>query len=202
MKKMIYCTAFLLTLTITGALSAQDSSDEPAPGRSVTGRSPLQKSIAVGLLASYNLSVNQDVEGGGSTSQELNHDYYGLSGRFLPLLGGKLGAGIDMILLHIGDDANLWQFDVDILLRLPLGKKLTANAGLGYSQYVISFKNGDDPWTSDLGYNLKLGAEYFLSRNLSLSGEFKWTWWEYVDGSSQTVTDTFLSFQIGLHYWL
>lgn len=193
-------TAVLLMLLMAGAVVAQDY-DEPAPGRRRRGWSPLSTTLSIGLIASYNLEYKvEDSAGNEIGGGDMNDSYVGLSGRFYALMGGKLGIGLDMILLDSYDDGTymsyLWQVDVDILLRVPLTRRLLATAGIGYSQMIATFEDPAlDSESSDVGYNLKLGAEYFLSRSISITGEFKWTRWDI-----DPYTYTILSFQAGVHY--
>ena len=220
MKKFTKIAAVLLALLMCGPLFGQyDDDDEPAPGRRYRRSGIMNKTLSVGLLGSANMKTdvldsNDDVIQ--SIEDEAKTVHGGLSVRFFPFMGGKLGAGMDIIYLQSFSIGNFdiidYMVDFNLLLRFKVGRRLTVNGGIGWSQYLSTWEDtvwGDtgSEW-GKLGFNVKVGAEYFFARNWSITGDFKWTHFTYENWDStlaplgEEITYRYLSFVVGVHYWL
>jgi hypothetical protein len=79
-----------------------------------------------------------------------------------------------------------WLVDFDILYRLPLTPRFLLNAGIGLTVDATTWetKDGYDnkiasgTVAGDIGYNWKLGAEYFTNDLWSLTLDWKWQTWK------------------------
>lgn len=129
MKKVMKITAILVALLFAGSLFGYD--DEPAPGRSRRGFSPLNQTLSIGLFAAYHLSTTYKLNDVEQSTTDVNDKYFGLGARIYPFMGGKLGFGIDMLLLDsaefIGVTYSRWLVDFNALLRFQVGRNLTVN---------------------------------------------------------------------------
>jgi len=212
-KTLIKISGILLALLLVGPLFAQEEDeDAPAPWSRRGAWSPLNNSFSIGLFAAYHFKTTVEFNGKEAQDQargrEPSDTYFGLGVRFYPFLGGKLGVGIDMMLLDRGDFQEQWLADLDVLLRFSLIPELTVNGGIGWSQYLTVYDFGTDSHTEwgKVGVNVKVGAEYFLTRNFSVSGDFKWTTFKYDFSYEGALVEKFkfiyFTFQLGIHYWL
>lgn len=222
MKKFTTITAVLLALLLCGPLFGQyDDDDEPAPGRRVRRGGIMNKSLSLGLIGSVHMKTDILDENDNvldTLEDEAKKANIGLSFRWFPLLRGKLGVGLDMIVLqqteywstYYMDWVKMTDFMVDfnILLRIPVGRNLTVNGGIGYSQYATAWENStysETEW-GKLGFNVKAGLEYFVTRNISITGDLKYTFFTYenIDPAipANEVTYRHFSAVIGVHYWL
>lgn len=214
MKKFTKIAAVLFALMLCGSLFAFDD-DEPAPGRRGRRGGMMSKSLSVGLIGSIHMKTdvldqNDDVIA--TMEEETKKANIGLSFRWFPLMRGKLGVGLDVIYLQT---TSYWAYDVtdfmvdfNLLLRIPIGRSLTINGGLGYSQYATTYDDGsysDTEW-GKLGFNVKLGAEYFVTRNISITGDLKYTFFTYDNYDPMSpyteITYRHYSVVLGVHYWL
>lgn len=221
MKKFTKIAAVLLALLLCGPLFGQYDDDEPAPGRRHRRGGIMNKTLSIGLIGSVHMKTdvlddNDDVIT--SIEDASKKANIGLSFRWFPFMRGKLGVGIDMIMLqqteywsvYYGDWVTMTDFMVDfnILLRFRVGRSLTVNGGIGYSQYATTWEDStysDTEW-GKLGFNVKLGAEYFVTRNISITGDLKYTFFTYDNYdpgiSTDQITYRHYSVVLGVHYWL
>ena len=116
--------------------------------------------------------------------------------------GGKWGVGIEGIVLntekiregvgngywHYGDYYEYettviqWLWDFDILYRYVLTPRVLVNAGAGFTLDVTSWATKDSAGNElrsggevgDVGYNWKIGVEYFIGNMWSITLDWKW----------------------------
>ena len=205
MKKFKRLSVILLALMMVGSLVAQDYDDDaPAPRRSRRGWSPLNQTLCVGLFASYHLSVTQEEDGTEVSSSDLNEKYGGFGAKIYPFLGGKLGVGIDFMLLDSEETESWWLVDFELLARFQLTRRMTVNGGIGYSQFLYVYEDGLGESQSEwgkTGVNVKLGVEYFFSKSISVSGDWKWIMFD-LDFNGHEYTFKYFTFQLGVNFWL
>jgi len=78
-----------------------------------------------------------------------------------------------------------WLCDFDLLYRYPLTPKILLNAGAGLSMDAVTWETKDrlgekiasGSEVGALGFNLKLGVEYFVSTYWSITLDWKWQTW-------------------------
>ena len=78
-----------------------------------------------------------------------------------------------------------WLWDIDFLFRYPVTPKLIANAAIGLTMEAVTWDAKNSAGTSldsgteigDVGFNWKIGAEYFLDEVWSINVDWKWQTW-------------------------
>ena len=120
---------------------------------------------------------------------------------FRVFFGGKWGIGVEGLVLDVDKTREsvgygyyggfsydyettttkmLWDFD--LLYRHPLTPRLLVNAGIGLTLNATTWSTKDSNGnelesrseTGDVGFNWKLGAEYFIGSMWSLTLDWKW----------------------------
>lgn len=155
----------LCTMSLAGSLADQ----------------PLKK-FSIGALGAYHLKTTYTDPLGNSYTEPGEIDqqkYFGISLRWF--FGKHIGIGCNALLLDATD--TMYEFgtlvlgDLDLLYRLRLSKRLVFNAGAGISRLYLFIKDKATQEASlqqgDIAWNVKLGAELFLGRSLSLGAWLK-----------------------------
>lgn len=156
-------------------------------------------SLNVGMWAA--LAANMETPDMGSTSVKFRDpDWLFSIGAKLWFYRSRFGIGLDAVLLdHYKEvletgsaywtrDGNLlitseekeftvakWLVDLDVYYRLPLVPNLQLVGGVGLTYFVSTL--GSLPYVDNgtaVGYNLKLGGEYFVDKDISVTGMFTW----------------------------
>lgn len=80
-----------------------------------------------------------------------------------------------------------WLVDIDALFRFPVTPKFLITGGVGFTLDVVTWTAKDRATGTELdsgsdvgkiGYNLKVGAEYFLDDMWSVTLDWKWQTWD------------------------
>jgi len=89
-----------------------------------------------------------------------------------------------------------WLVDIDLLFRFPVTPKLLVNGGVGFTIDVVTWtqkdSNGNElnkgSEVGDVGFNFKIGGEYFLDEVWSVTLDWKWqTWASGIGEESYTI---------------
>lgn len=189
-------------------------------------------SINAGLWAALSANIDSpDLQG--SDVEFRDPDWLFSIGAKLWFYESRFGIGLDAILLdryvenipsdftywdrygnlvtHTGTakyTISKWMVDLDLYYRLPLSPRLQAVGGLGLTYFV--FDSGGAPGyvssRTEVGYNLKAGAEYFVDREISITGMFTWHDFHqgavYVAGSEEATVLKMFSFGVQVNLYL
>jgi len=97
-----------------------------------------------------------------------------------------------------------WLWDIDILFRIPIVPKLLVNGGAGLTMEAVTWVQEDLEGvstdsgieTGEVGFNWKIGVEYFLDDVWSVTFDWKWQRWDSGNGKEST---TIASLVGGIH---
>lgn len=155
-------------------------------------------SISGGFWAAMSTEVTK-TDGSVVTTDYKQPDWLFSVGAKLWFYQSNFGVGVDGILLDMqemeydpypgtdmygnpitnpGGTATMttWLVDLDVFYRLPISPTLLAVGGAGLSYNV--FNAGGHPLYEDssnsVGFNVKLGGELFIDREISVTGMFTW----------------------------
>ncbi len=212
---------FLVALFVTPAVAFYDEEGNyhaPRIRRSRRSRRYNWKSAALTKTLSVNLgmwgalkSETTYPDGSNEKFETDEPDWLGSVGAKLFFYGSNWGVGLDAIMLSSSDvylDGSSDVFDefgtytvkhmlvdLDLYYRLPLTPKINAIGGVGMTYSRVDA--GGNPLMQDsnvlAGYNVKAGAELFLSDSISLIGMFTWHSFDQGELYIDTVSDTFTS---------
>lgn len=202
-KKAMFILALLSTGLCAFSAVAQDYYDDaPRPRRGYYGLK--NRMLTRGLSVNVGLwrAFEANVEGTEGTIKPEDPDYLFSMGAKLWFYRSNWGVGIDAVLLDAKKyttsdtyewwngtewetqtyatdyEMRRWLIDLDIYYRLPVARSVQLVGGAGFT--FIKYKFDGDVGTMEtddsmnVGYNLKAGAEFFFSRDWSVSCMVTW----------------------------
>lgn len=214
-KKALLILALLLTGLCAFSAVAQDYYDDAPRSRRGYGgwKSRMLTrglSVNVGLWRAFEANV----EGTEGTIKPEDPDYLFSFGAKLWFYRSNWGVGIDAVLLDAqkfsatesyeywdGDswetdfyatdyEMRRWLIDLDVYYRLPISRSIQLVGGAGFTFIKIKYDGDVGTLETDdsmnVGYNLKAGAEMFLSRDWSVSCMV--TWHHFKEGGVNITT--------------
>lgn len=209
MKKMVK----ILSLMVLCLFVAQIvMADEDEPGRRSGGKSwVLSKEMSIGLQLAQRLSYTWVSPDGVETTLDAKNldtrsQFFGLNGKWFPLMGGKLGFSFDII--------NLDHMSQDYTVSSTTWNTSTGWDGYGWYQYYSSYTASEqfnltmDKWLVDFDilYRLPLTKALVVNGGVGISYELL-TWkiknltygTEYSDSQQGAVG---INFKVGGEYFL
>ena len=111
---------------------------------------------------------------------------------------GYTGQGYYTYILQTGTETTYikWLVDIDLLFRFPVTPKLIVNGGAGFTFDMVTWTQKDlsgnelnkGSEIGDVGFNFKIGGEYFLDEVWSVTLDWKWqTWASGIGEESYTI---------------
>ena len=192
MKTRILAVTLVLVALLAGSLAAYDDDYQSERRKGDWRADALEKTLSVGVGFWRALWSEVTYDNGFVAQYKYsNPDWLFSLGAKLFFYESNFGVGLDAILMDktsvdypdglmpVTNDPitagsatiTQWLVDIDLYYRFPLIPKLNLIGGAGLTYNYVN--SGDHPYmedtTSGVGWNLKLGAEYFVDDSISVS---------------------------------
>lgn len=115
-------------------------------------------------------------------------DFDTIEGSSTSISSGYNGYGYYTHILQVNTETTIvkWLIDLDLLFRFPVTPKILVNGGAGLSFDMVTWSTKDssgnklaeDAELGDVGFNFKVGGEYFIDDSWSVTLDWKWQTWK------------------------